>query len=109
MNHVAACLLLLILPALALGASLVSPWIRRAPGSARTPSAILNASTLVGALVGVGFARAGRVDALAALAGSPWGAALGGYAGFGLGHALLRLQAAFPPWIPSHAARRSIK
>lgn len=108
MSHLEASLLFLLLPALVVIGSLILPWLRRAPSSAKTPVLILNAATLLGALAGASFAYTRQPDALAALLRSPWTAALGSWLGLGLGRSLLRLQAIAPPWVPSQAARRRL-
>jgi len=108
MSQIEAYLLFLVLPVLVVVACLARPWLRRAPESAKTPTLILNATTLLGALAGVSFAYARQPDALAALLRSPWTAALGSWLGLGLGRSLLRLQAIAPPWVPSQAARRRL-
>lgn len=106
MSQIEAYLLFLVLPALVVMGSLAKPWLRRAAGSSKTPTLILNATALLGALAGVSFGYARQPDALAAVLQSPWTAAIGSWLGLGLGRALLRLQALAPPWIPAHAAKR---
>jgi hypothetical protein len=106
MSQIEAYLLFLALPLLVVVAAFAQPWIRHPAGRSKSPNLILNSTVLLGALAGVSFAHAREPDALAALLGSPWTAAIGSWLGLGLGRSLLRLQAIAPPWIPSQAARR---
>jgi len=106
MSQIEAYVLFLVLPALVVMGALVRPWIRRVAGSSKTPTLILNATTLLGALAGVSFGYARQPDVVAAVLQSPWTAAIGSWIGLGLGRSLLRLQALAPPWIPAQAAKR---